>query len=138
MFFNCEKSTMENFCITTINVLEKKLLALLISVIFTWFFSILLFIKIISFPLFLLIWFDFYLYWSIYLCFKGMRRFHNNLHFNLGDSLLFDSFIQQHLFHMKPNNSCTISKIRPGPQRHMKSKGKYMAALVGVWKEHDN
>ena len=27
MFFNCEKSTMENFYIPTINVLERKLLA---------------------------------------------------------------------------------------------------------------
>ena len=97
-------------------------------------FSILLFVKIVSFPLFPLNWFDFYLYLSIHLCFEGMRIFQNNLHFNLGDSLMFDSFIQQHLFHMKPNNSYTISKIRLGPQKHLKSKGKYPAALVGVWK----
>ena len=32
-------------------------------------FIILLFIKIVSFPLFLLIWFNFYLYLSIHLCF---------------------------------------------------------------------
>ena len=38
-------------------------------------FIILLFIKIFSFPLFLLIWFDFYLYLSIHLCFERMRRF---------------------------------------------------------------
>ena len=42
-------------------------------------FIILLFIKIVSFPLFLLIWFDFYLYLSIHLCFEGMRRFQSNL-----------------------------------------------------------
>ena len=42
-------------------------------------FIILLFIKIVSFPLFLLIWFVFYLYLSIHLCFKGMRRFQINL-----------------------------------------------------------
>ena len=42
-------------------------------------FIILLFIKIVSFPLFLLIWVDFYLYLSIHLCFKGMRRFQTNL-----------------------------------------------------------
>ena len=39
----------------------------------------LLFIKIVSFPLFLLIWFDFYLYLSIHLCFEGMKRFQINL-----------------------------------------------------------
>ena len=38
-------------------------------------FIILLFIKIVSFPLFLLIWFDFYLYLSIHLCFEGIGRF---------------------------------------------------------------
>ena len=46
-------------------------------------FIILLFIKIVSFPLFLLIWFDFYLYLSIYalkewedfrLIYKGFTR----------------------------------------------------------------
>ena len=42
-------------------------------------FIILLFIKIVSFPLFLLIWFNFYLYLSIHLCFEGMRRFQINL-----------------------------------------------------------
>ena len=42
-------------------------------------FIILLFIKIVSFPLFLLILFDFYLYLSIHLCFEGMRRFQINL-----------------------------------------------------------
>ena len=42
-------------------------------------FIILLFIKIASFPLFVLIWFDFYLYLSIHLCFEGMRRFQINL-----------------------------------------------------------
>ena len=42
-------------------------------------FIILLFIKIVSFPLFLLIWFDFYLYLSIHLCFERMRRFQINL-----------------------------------------------------------
>ena len=42
-------------------------------------FIILLFIKIVSFPLFLLIWLDFYLYLSIHLCFEGMRRFLINL-----------------------------------------------------------
>ena len=42
-------------------------------------FIILLFIKIFNFPLFLLIWFDFYLYLSIHLCFEGMRRFQINL-----------------------------------------------------------
>ena len=42
-------------------------------------FIILLFIKIVSFPLFLLIWFDFYFYLSIHLCFEGMRRFQINL-----------------------------------------------------------
>ena len=42
-------------------------------------FIILLFIKIVSFPLFLFIWFDFYLYLSIHLCFKGMWRFQINL-----------------------------------------------------------
>ena len=42
-------------------------------------FIILLFIKIVSFPLFLLIWFDFYLYLSIHLCFEGMWRFQINL-----------------------------------------------------------
>ena len=42
-------------------------------------FIILLFIKIVSFSLFLLIWFDFYLYLSIHLCFEGMRRFQINL-----------------------------------------------------------
>ena len=42
-------------------------------------FIILLFIKIVSFPLFLLIWFDFYLYLSIHLCFEWMRRFQINL-----------------------------------------------------------
>ena len=35
--------------------------------------------KIFSFPLFLLIWYDFYLYLSIHLCFEGMRRFQINL-----------------------------------------------------------
>ena len=40
-------------------------------------FIILLFIKIVSFHLFLLIWFDLYL--SIHLCFEGMRRFQINL-----------------------------------------------------------
>ena len=38
-------------------------------------FIILLFIKIFSFPLFHLIWFDLYLYLSIHLCFEGMRKF---------------------------------------------------------------
>ena len=52
---------------------------LLISVIFTLFLLSSLFIKIVSFPLFLLIWFDFYLYLSIHLCFEGMRRFQINL-----------------------------------------------------------
>ena len=42
-------------------------------------FIILLFIKIVSFPLFILIWFDFYLYLSIHLCFERMRRFQINL-----------------------------------------------------------
>ena len=42
-------------------------------------FIIILFIKIVSFPLFLLIWFDFYLYLSIHLCFEEMRRFQINL-----------------------------------------------------------
>ena len=42
-------------------------------------FIILLFIKIFSFPLFLFIWFDFYLYLSIHLCFEGMRWFQINL-----------------------------------------------------------
>ena len=42
-------------------------------------FIILLFIKIVSFPLFLLIWFDFYLYLSIHLYFEEMRRFQINL-----------------------------------------------------------
>ena len=42
-------------------------------------FIILLFIKIVSFPLFLLILFYLYLYLSIHLCFKGMRRFQINL-----------------------------------------------------------
>ena len=42
-------------------------------------FIILLFIKIVSFSLFLLIRFDFYLYLSIRLCFEGMRRFQINL-----------------------------------------------------------
>ena len=42
-------------------------------------FIILLFIKIVSFPLFHLIWFDFYLYLSIHLCFEGMRRLQINL-----------------------------------------------------------
>ena len=42
-------------------------------------FIILLFIKIVSFPLFILIWFNFYLYLSIHLCFEGMRRFQINL-----------------------------------------------------------
>ena len=42
-------------------------------------FIILLFIKIVSFSLFLLIQFDFYLYLSIRLCFEGMRRFQINL-----------------------------------------------------------
>ena len=42
-------------------------------------FIILLFIKIVSFPLFFFIWFDFYLYLSIHLCFEGMRRFQINL-----------------------------------------------------------
>ena len=42
-------------------------------------FIILLFIKIVSFSLFLLIWVDFYLYLSIHLCFEGMRRFQINL-----------------------------------------------------------
>ena len=42
-------------------------------------FIIILFIKIFSFPLFLLILFDFYLYLSIHLCFEGMRRFQINL-----------------------------------------------------------
>ena len=42
-------------------------------------FIILSFIKIVIFPLFLLIWFDFYLYLSIHLCFEGMRRFQINL-----------------------------------------------------------
>ena len=42
-------------------------------------FIILLFIKIVSFSLFLLIQFDFYLYLSIHLCFEGMRRFQINL-----------------------------------------------------------
>ena len=51
----------------------------MISVIFTWFFFILLFIKIVSFLLFPLIWFDFYWYLSIHLCFEGMRRFQINL-----------------------------------------------------------
>ena len=41
----------------------------LISVIFTWFFIILLFIKIVSFPLFLLIWFDFiFIYIYLFIC----------------------------------------------------------------------
>ena len=38
-------------------------------------FIILLFIRIVSFPLFLLILFYFYFYLSIHLCFEGMRRF---------------------------------------------------------------
>ena len=42
-------------------------------------FIIILFIKIVSFSLFLLIWFNFYLYLSIHLCFEGMRRFQINL-----------------------------------------------------------
>ena len=42
-------------------------------------FIILLFIKIFSFPLFLLIWFNFDLYLSIHLFFEGMRRFQINL-----------------------------------------------------------
>ena len=42
-------------------------------------FIILLFIKIVCFSLFILIWFDFYLYLSINLCFEGMRRFQINL-----------------------------------------------------------
>ena len=42
-------------------------------------FVILLFIKIVSFLLFLLIWFDFYFYLFIHLCFEGMRRFQINL-----------------------------------------------------------
>ena len=42
-------------------------------------FIILLFIKIVSFPLFILIWFNFYLYLSIHLCFEGMRIFQINL-----------------------------------------------------------
>ena len=42
-------------------------------------FIILLFIKIVSFPLFLLILFYLYLYLSINLCFEGMRRFQINL-----------------------------------------------------------
>ena len=42
-------------------------------------FIILLFIKIVSFPLFLLIWFDFYLYLSIHLCFEQIRKFQINL-----------------------------------------------------------
>ena len=42
-------------------------------------FIILLFIKIVSFLLFLFIWFDFYLYLSIHLYFEGMRRFRINL-----------------------------------------------------------
>ena len=41
----------------------------LISVIFTWFFIILLFIKIFSFPLFLLIWFDLiFIYIYLFIC----------------------------------------------------------------------
>ena len=46
---------------------------------FSMIFIILLFIKIVSFPLFLLIWFNFYLYLSIHLCFEGMIRFQINL-----------------------------------------------------------
>ena len=42
-------------------------------------FIILLFIKIFSFGLFLLIWFDFYFYLFIHLCFEGMKRFQINL-----------------------------------------------------------
>ena len=38
-------------------------------------FIILLFIKIVSFPLFLLIWFDFYLYLSIHLAWKEWEDF---------------------------------------------------------------
>ena len=37
-------------------------------------FIILLFIKIVSFPLFVLIWFDFYLYLSIHLCFHYKKN----------------------------------------------------------------
>ena len=42
-------------------------------------FIILLFIKNVSFPLFLLILFYLYLYLSINLCFEGMRKFQINL-----------------------------------------------------------
>ena len=58
---------------------KAKLLVLFDKCNFYMIFIILLFIKIVSFPLFLLIWFDFYLYLSIHLCFEGMRRFRINL-----------------------------------------------------------
>ena len=37
---------------------------------------------------------------------------------------MFDSFNQQHLFHMTPNNSCTISKIPAWPTKAHEDKKK--------------
>ena len=42
-------------------------------------FIVLLFIKIVSFPLFILILIYLYLYLSIHLCFEEMRKFQINL-----------------------------------------------------------
>ena len=49
----------------------------MISVIFTWFLLSSYLLKLLVFLYFF--WFDFYLYLSIHLCFKGMTRFQINL-----------------------------------------------------------
>ena len=66
-------------------------------------------------------------------CFISMDH---NLHFNLGDSLMFDSFIQQHIYFICSPTIAVwpLARFSLAHKSTWSQKRKYMAALVGVWK----
>ena len=63
----------------------------------------------------------------------------HNLHFNLGDSLLFDSFIQEHIYFICGPTIAVwpLARFGPGPQKHIKPKGHNnwtFIRLEEIWK----